>query len=845
MIPLRIVGGLSLAAALGGAASPALAETRRVTAGEHYAAGGLHRLLWGDDYRDLWTLPVDIEILDLGSFGGGLRPVRRVGGQQTKGLALEGVDGRSWTFRSLDKDPVAILPPDLQESLAARIVRDQIAASHPAAPVAADALLRAAGVLHAEHRLVVMPDDPALGEFREVFAGLVGTIEEYPAPVRPGATGFQGATEILDHKELYQRLAESPDDRVDARSLLRARLLDQLMGDFDRHRVQWRWAKLPGSPLWQPIPEDRDQAFCRFEGLVLAIARQHQPRFVNFGPEYPGVDGLTFNGAEQDRWLLTELSRPTWDEVARELQARLSDAALEEAVGLLPEEYRRRDGPRLLAALRARRDALPAQAERHYRHLGREVDVQLTDAAEWVSADHHPDGGLELRVSRRLGDGPSGEPFYQRVFHAGETREVRVYLRGGDDRVATTGRPRIRLHVVAGPGYKTFDDSGGGGTRIAATGPARIERGPGTQVDGRVYVPPPPNPRAPWIAPRDWGGQRIVAPLLGYATDVGVYAGGGVKWERYGFRKHPWASQQTLDAAFAFGAQRPRFRYNGAFRRENSSTLLKLRAQASGIEVLRFYGFGNDTDDDAPDEFFRLQQTQYRLEPAWELGLGKRLRLGAGPVLRYSTTELEEGRFIGQARPYGSEDFGQVGAALGVSFDTRDRVTAPSRGVRVAVETELYPSVWSVKQTFGAVDGSASAYLGAPGLPLEPTLALRAGGRRVFGDYPFHESAFLGGAATLRGLRPQRYAGDAALYGNAELRLRLARLYVLLPAELGVFGLADTGRVFLDGESSGTWHTGAGGGLWLAFLDRSAVFSVAVARSEGRTGFYVSSGFGF
>jgi hypothetical protein len=835
---------VSLAAALSCAAG-ATAETRKVTAGAHYAAGGLHRFFWGDDYRDMWTLPVSIEVLDLRTFGGGLSPVRRVGGQQTKGLALAGGDGRSWTFRSLDKDPVAILPADLQQSLAARIVRDQVAASHPAAPVVADVLLRAAGVLHAEHRLVVMPDDPALGEFREVFAGLVGTIEEYPAPVPPGRTGFQGAHAVVDHLELFRRLDESPAERVDARALLRARLVDLLMGDWDRHRAQWRWAKLPDSPLWQPIPEDRDQAFCRFEGAVLAVARQRQPRFVSFGPDFPGVDGLTFNGSEQDRWLLTELSRAAWEEVAADLKARLDDSVLDAAAAQLPAEYRERDGARLLAGLRGRRDALPAQAERFYRHLSRQVDVRLTDAAEWVSAEHRGDGSLELRAARRLEDAPSSEPFFQRVFRADETQEVRVYLRGGDDRLATSGSPRIRLRVIAGPGYKTLDDSRGGGTRFSVTGPARIERGPGTRVDDREHVPPPPNPRAPWIPPRDWGGQRLVDPVLGYATDVGVYLGAGMSWERYGFRKHPWASRQTLDAAFAFGAERPRFRYDGAFRRENSSTLLQLRARASGLEVLRFYGFGNETDDDAPDEFFRLRQTQYRLEPALDVGLGRRLRLSAGPVLRYATTDLAADRFIGRERPYGSQDFGQLGAALGLLLDTRDSLAAPNRGVRIAADAELYPSVWSVEETFGAVEGTAAAYLGAPEAPLEPVLALRAGARRVFGQYPFHESAFLGGAMNLRGLRPQRYAGDASLFGSAELRLRLARVHVLLPAELGVHGLADTGRVFLDGESSDQWHTGAGGGLWLSFLERSAVFSLSVARSEGRTGVYVNSGFGF
>lgn len=101
---------------------------------------------------------------------------------------------------------------------------------------------------------------------------------------------------------------------------------------------------------------------------------------------------------------------------------------------------------------------------------------------------------------------------------------------------------------------------------------------------------------------------------------------------------------------------------------------------------------------------------------------------------------------------------------------------------------------------------------------------MRAGGGRVWGRYLFHEAAFLGGFSTVRGLPAQRYAGDAALYGNAELRLRPAGF-------LGVFALVDTGRVFLEGESSRRWHTGLGGGAWVAFLDKT--FALTVARSEG------------
>ncbi|HEV8255023.1 MAG TPA: hypothetical protein VGQ78_09715 [Vicinamibacteria bacterium] len=818
------------------AQATAVAETETVVAGPQYRASGFHRFLFGDDYRDLWTTPIAVERLDLRSFAGGLKPVRRVGGQETKGLALHGADGRDYTFRSIDKDPGGVLPPDLQDTIAERIVRDQIAASHPAAPVVADRLLEAAGVLHSEHRLVVMPDDPALGEFRPVFAGLVGTIEVYPRPVSPENPGFAGATRILNHKDMYELLQASPADRVDARAFLTARLMDVLMGDWDRHRDQWRWAKIPGREGWQPIPEDRDMAFARFDGVVLALGRGRQPRFVEFRREYPSIVGLTWNGWEQDRQLLAELERPVWEETAAALKGRITDAVVDEAVRRMPAEYYRLNGARLAAALKSRRDQLPAEAMRFYRLLAAKVEVHGTDQAETVTAERLPGGDLDVRI----------EPYFHRRFRRGETREVRLYLHGGEDRVSTRGRGGpIRLRVIGGDGNDVVDDSAGGHTRISdSSGQNRVITGPGTRLDTRPYVPPPPNPRAPWIPPRDWGHRILFAPWLGGGPEVGAFLGGGLQIDRYGFRQHPYASHQLIRAGYATAAKAFRVEYEGEFRRANRDLVSSLSARASGIDVLRFYGFGNETSSSGPDSFFRVKQQQYAVFPALSFPLGGPVRLSLGPTVKYADTKLESGRFITSARPYGVGTFGEAGATARLRVDTRDVPAAARHGALFETTGTFYPAVWDVKSAFGELHADTAGYLSAGGA-LQPTLALRAGGKRVWGTYPFHEAAFVGGGNSVRGFRAQRFAGDSAAWGNAELRLFLTKFFLVLPGELGVFGLGDGGRVWLAGESSDRWHTAVGGGVWFAFLNRANTVTVTVARSDERTGVYVRGGFAF
>jgi hemolysin activation/secretion protein len=106
-------------------------------------------------------------------------------------------------------------------------------------------------------------------------------------------------------------------------------------------------------------------------------------------------------------------------------------------------------------------------------------------------------------------------------------------------------------------------------------------------------------------------------------------------------------------------------------------------------------------------------------------------------------------------------------------------------------------------------------------------LAVRAGGRKVWGEFPFFEAAFLGGGSTLRGHTGQRFAGDAMAFGGAELRVPLFRANLGLRGTLGVIGLADAGRVWVDGVSEGDWRSAGGGGLFFNAAGQSVFITVA------------------
>jgi hypothetical protein len=827
-------------------------KTRSVVADPQYASSGTHKWLFGADYRYLWTIPVTVEILDLQNEAGGLSPVRRVGGQQTKGLALKGKDGKNYTFRGLDKDATELVEEELRGTVVERTLQDQMAAQHPASEAIARVILDAAGIPCPAWRLVVLPDDPALGQFQKDFSGAIGMFAEYPSAVSDTNPGFRGITEIIDHEALYKKLQAGVEDRADVQALLKARLVDIFMGDWDRHRKQWRWAKFPGNPLWVPIPEDRDQAFSRYEGLVLGSARRRDPRFQNLKAKYPKMVGLTLNGWEQDRRLLVGLTREDFQRTAVELRGLITDDVLQKAVAAMPPEWAKLDGPRLLADLKGRRNALPEAAEKYYRHLADRVDIYMTDQPERIDVTRDGNGNAEVTVAVVGADGKPGEPYYRRVFHSKETEELRLYALGGDDKVVVSGGskgPRVR--VVGGAGNDTLDARNGGKAKLSDSEGNNHAEGAG--LDGKAYVAPPPPKNAPWIPPRDWGSQTWFTPWLSYSGDTGVFVGGGIEHREFGFREDPYSSRHVFRAGYAFGEKNGKAEYSGDYRRENHSSYWGLHAFVSGVEVLRFYGYGNETTNNGDKDFYKVSANQILVYPSMSLRFGKRATFTLGPAGKFTQSKTDKDEFINLVQPYGTGDFGEVGAHAIFSVDGRDSLSHTRRGFFAAVRGTVYPKAWDVQDTFGETNANLNGYVSA-GKWL--TLAVRAGGKKVFGTYPYMEAASIGSGGlgvgalaepdyTVRGFRSRRFLGDASAWGNADLRLTISRITLILPANWGVFGFADSGRVWLKGEDSNTWHTGVGGGIWISLLNYRSTFSSGIAHSKEDDLFYVTGGFTF
>lgn len=819
------------------------------TPGQAYRAGVIHRFLFGDLYRDLWNVPITVEVLDLSSVGGGLTPSKIGGGQQTVGLHLDGADGLPYQFRSIVKDPTRALPGPLRISPVTDIVQDQMAAQFPLNAMVVAELLEAADVLVAKPRPVVMPDDPRLGEFRELFAGRMGWIEERPDEREGDRPGFRGSSKVTGTEEMYERLDEDPRNYVNAERLLTARLIDILVGDWDRHHDQWRWASFEeedGRIRWEPVPRDRDWAFSRLDGFFPGWVSWYYPHYYGFDSE-PDVFRLHWNAQFVDRKLLTELPRQSYEEAAEHLVGALTDDVLRSAVGVLPASYRNAVGEELFLALRERRDLLPRLANEFYELLARWVDVHTSNADDVVSITTRDDGAVEVDVRvPEAGD----LRYYRRVFFPTETDEIRLYAHGGDDEYRVLGGTSpIKLRLAGGQGDDRYADETSGENVLVYDDDDdnAYELGPEAFLDETEYDTTDSLPDIDIIwETRDWGSSWVPTPYFTYDPDIGLYAGGSVTRYGFGFRRDPWRSklEMTLAVGPALG------RTLGAVSWTRTLTTGGLRGgldfEWRTVVNEHFFGFGNETEDFGSD-FHRSERSSLDLGLRLESAQDQPLTAFAGPVLSLAgAIDAEEGTIFEDARPYGAGTFHQLGARGGIALEKLDEPDFPGTGGAIILTGRYFPALLDVEEPFGSARAVAHGVLAADeNFPLEPALHVRGGGLKVWGDAPFHELAGLGGEQSLPGYSARRFLGQEAVSGAVLLRLKLARMEWPGSFDLGVHGLSTTGRVWRDGEDSDTWHTGHGGGIWVRPASMRTAFSLTVVDGEDRTRTYLKMGFPF
>ncbi|MFN2457376.1 MAG: hypothetical protein ABR502_04170 [Chitinophagaceae bacterium] len=418
-------------------------------------------LFLGRNYREEWSTPVKLPVFDLKKSG--LKIIELGGGQQTKSLQLEDKKGREWALRSVDKDVEKALPNFLRNTIAQRVTQDMVSAAHPYAPLTISPLTKTLQIVASVPVFYFIPEDDAFGEYKNIFANTVCMLEERePTPDN---------SETETTSKVLEEIKAENDHLVIQRAVLRARLLDMLIADWDRHADQWRWGvyKARGTDYHYAIPRDRDQAYFNSKGLLVKLARKLAlPHLVGYRGNLNKLRNLNYKSWSFDAIFLNELSRKDWEAEIKLVQEQLTDSVIKYAMRKLPPEIYPISGVKMENKFINRRNELLPAGIKYYNFLATYAHVNGTNDEEVFRISGDED---KLIVTiYQIKNGKEDRKFYERTFYPKETHHLTLHgLEGNDQFIVEEGaETNIRLKIYGGKGddkhtinskvkYKVFD----------------------------------------------------------------------------------------------------------------------------------------------------------------------------------------------------------------------------------------------------------------------------------------------------------------------------------------------------------------------------------------------------
>ncbi len=814
-------------------------KTVQTQASETYSKG---RLGMGETYRAEWGTIIDAPVLLLDEVKGGLTPVQQGGGFQTKSLRLENSDGNQWVIRSIDKDIAKVVPPALRGTFAEGVMQDGLSAAHPYGAVAIPQLAEAAQIYHANPKVVWLPKQKALGDYNLGLGERLYLFEERPGGNMAGHPNYGGATKSVNTPELIEKLKKNHKHEVDQKYVLKARLFDLLIGDWDRHDDQWRWGVYsdeasPGKKVYRAIPRDRDQVFFKNDGFLNYIASRPYvtPSLRKFDDEVDNVSGLSFNARHFDRHFISQMNEQDFVNAALKLQNNITDEVIASAFADWPQEIYDISGNSIINKLKLRRSNLIETARDFYKYLTKEVTVMGTNGQNvfdvtalennqlLVNAYHIDNDEKNLIWSRKINGedceelrlfGLKKKDIFN--FYGDEKTSVKVRLVGGSgDDIVNNESSTIKILAYDRPQGMTLNGNKVKSKLSDQDGVNRFDRG-------------------------DWKIDRTIHfPLPSFYTDEGIGLSYNILWQRNGFRKNPYKSNHMLSIGYYWANSAIVGKYAGHWPMIFGPKWdLKVNADVVGPTFTQFfYGLGNkyvNFEELLPNEeeagsptFFIVRGKHLDLNPQIIKDLGNNRTLSINPSLEYFDLDSElndddETRFIflDEANRTSSDFENKMYAGLGIHYSSNrvNSPTLPTRGFIFNMGADYKQSLSDSKYSNLTLSSNVAAYI-----PFTPThnivIATNFGGAYTFGDYEFFHANYLSNQSRLRGYKTNRFGGDAIVYHATDLRIKLLQGNGGFRSGLGIFGSFDYGRSFLEGEDIDDWHTSFGGGLYITPLD--------------------------
>ncbi len=804
--------------------------------------------VWGDLNTELFYTPVKMQVLNLDTAMGGLEPFRRGGSNQTNSVRLKDPKGQLYQIRSIRKNPGKLVPYPFNKTFITTFAEKQLTAGNPFGAFTLAPMEDAIGIYHSNPKLVYVPKQPGLKEYNDL-GNQVYLLEERPDEDWSNLDSYGNAENIIGHFNMREELFESHKTSVDQPLALRSRLFDMLIGDWDRHDDQWRWAEFEsedGSILYQVIPRDRDQTYSIYGGLIPNYIRTTLPFFQSLQRfeetiKEKDIKWLNRQARNFDRLYLNQLNWPAWETEVKRIQENITDEIIAQAVDRFPIEIKHKGIDQQVAnKLRNRRDNLLQTARVYYNYLNRVIEIPATHEDNLFEIERVNDEHTHVRVYEL----EKGEKvlIYDRSINNGPTKEIILFGLDGNDSFVINGSvnkgPKIRL--VGGNGEDTFEDYSHvrGLAKKNLIYDIRSER---SNIEQSKETANRLSNKYKFNHYRYKGHQTdygFILPSFGFNNDEGFLLNTMFIGKTYSYQK---TQNHNLFLSYAFGNQGLEFRYDGLYSDAVGDLSLTIDAIIRRPKfVFNFFGLGNETIREFDDlNFYRVSQEQVYFSPGLRkyISDSKQAFIEFGPSIDRIKIRKQSEDFISnnlsEVNPKVFENQTFAGARLGLNYRTVDKPTFPRRGTYFESNLSWNKNISAESDQFYKV-ASTFGFYQPVGRNSGVILASQVGFEHLIGDFNFYYAARIGGNRSLRGFNNQRFTGRTSFYHVTDIRASLFMLPIAkLPTTFGITAGFDYGRVWIDEEDSERWHTSYGGQLWISPYDYFVLSTGVFFSSDG------------
>ncbi|WP_228547196.1 metallophosphoesterase [Nonlabens antarcticus] len=825
--------------------------------------------LWGKKYRDLYGIEINATVALLDTLKGGLEVVRAGGGHQTRTLRLKDKQGREYNLRALKKSAVQFLQTTVfknqnvsrgfTETAAEDLLYDFYTAAHPYGSLVVPELSQALNIFHTNPEIYYVPKQKALGNYNYDYGDELYMLVERPEEKHKELESFGKPDDIESTADVFERLRRDEKYKIDESSYVRARMFDMLIGDWDRHQDQWRWAEFEetdGTHLFKPIPRDRDQVFSNFDGAVFATLRTLvgiTKQFATYGDGLTNVKWFNTAAIYLDRSLAKQADREVWLTQAKYIQDNLTDAQIEAAFQNLPAEiYPHKSTQLIISSMKERRNNMVDIADRYYDVVSRLAIVTGTDKDDIIEVDRFAKGKTRVTVYRNK-NGKKADVILDRIYDRSTTKEIWIYALDDDDIIHATGTASnpIKVRIIGGQDNDTYDLEEG--RRITLFDHQTREN---TFVDkaGAVKRTTDSYNINLYNPKKNIKAYNVLTPAIGFNPDDGIRIGIQNVYTVDGFNRNPNTRVHKLTAGYFFATQGYSIEYEGEFAGIFRKANLFLYGKLTGPNFSEnFFGLDNESfnpDSDVDYDFNRVRLSTYSIGAGtiYRGEYGSNLKLSA--IFRGIEVEEDNDRFITEyAETIDDPEFFDrkwyVDVNATYNYSSYDNPLNPSRGMIFEFDNGFIGNLQESEDIFYYFKPKLGFY---NSITTDRKLVLRTltQAHVILGDdFEFYQSAQLGQNNGLRGYRTQRFSGESSFAGTVDLRYSFGEFKTgLIPIQIGLFGGGDVGRVWNDEVSSKRWHNDYGGGIWINSAEAiGATFNLF--HGEDGTRFSFQVGFNF